>query len=45
MIRMNLIDLIYNPARERFLPAAGCCMGYHARCGNFETPPAPPRSS
>jgi len=45
MIRMNLIDLIYNPARERFVPAAGYCMGYQARCGNFKTPPAPHRSS
>ncbi len=45
MIRMNLIDLIYDPASEDLVPAAGYCMDHPAQCGDPETPPAPTRSS
>jgi hypothetical protein len=47
MIRMNLIDLIYDPEHERLVPAAGYCMGHPASCGGSPTPtpPAPTRSS
>jgi hypothetical protein len=47
MIRMNLIDLIYDPEHERLVPAAGYCMGHPTSCGGSPTPtpPAPTRSS
>ena len=38
IIRMDLIDPIYDPASKRFVPAAGYRMDHPTLCGHSDTP-------